>query len=162
MMKYVLFTLVWLYLRLQGFGGQVSKRYGSFQYLRLWDPHPIRPVHLYVPRFFLPLLKLQQTLHPDATLLLLSTQSTFILTFFLSRNLRIARDRVWDQTLRSRGKGPEFWKPYVEERDTPPVVKGSGLGFAGLMSSFPGRWAVKCEYKVICSGIRDGMLSVYG
>ncbi|THH28668.1 hypothetical protein EUX98_g5513 [Antrodiella citrinella] len=66
-----------------------------------------------------------------------------ILTFFLSRNLRIARDRAWDQTLQSRGKGPAFWKPYVEEWDHPPSVKGHGWSIAGLMGSLAGRWAIK-------------------
>jgi hypothetical protein len=51
---------------------------------------------------------------PDATLLFLGDQITGILYFFLSRNLRIARDRAWDQTLTSRGKGPDFWGSYVE------------------------------------------------
>lgn len=45
-----------------------------------------------------------------------------MLTFFLSRNIRIARQRAWDQTVASRGKGPDFWQPYVEEWDVPPVV----------------------------------------
>ncbi|KIP05074.1 hypothetical protein PHLGIDRAFT_19813 [Phlebiopsis gigantea 11061_1 CR5-6] len=55
-----------------------------------------------------------------ATLLFVSTQATAIITFFLSKNLRIARDRAYDQTIVSRGKGPEFWTPYVEEWDNPP------------------------------------------
>lgn len=58
----------------------------------------------------------------DATLVLLSTQFTVVLTFFLSRNLRIARERAWNQTVASRGKGPDFWGPYVEELDVPPEV----------------------------------------
>ena len=57
-----------------------------------------------------------------ATLVILSTQLTFILKFSLSRNLRIAREHVWDQTITSRGKGPAFWRPYVEEWDLPPKV----------------------------------------
>ncbi|KAF8601198.1 hypothetical protein BDV93DRAFT_524923 [Ceratobasidium sp. AG-I] len=55
-----------------------------------------------------------------ATLLFLGDQITGILYFFLSRNLRIARDRAWEQTLQSRGKGPEFWGAYVEEWQKPP------------------------------------------
>ena len=47
---------------------------------------------------------------------------TYIMQFFLRRNIGIARDRAWDQTVASRGKGPEFWKPYVEEWENPPVV----------------------------------------
>ncbi len=55
-------------------------------------------------------------------MVLLSSQITLLLKFFLSRNLRIARERAWDQTVASRGKGPEFWQPYIEEWDVPPVV----------------------------------------
>ncbi|GLB43805.1 hypothetical protein LshimejAT787_1403170 [Lyophyllum shimeji] len=58
-----------------------------------------------------------------AALLLLGSQITYILRFFLSRNIRIARDRAWTQTVVSRGKGPDFWQPYVEEWDVPPVVR---------------------------------------
>jgi hypothetical protein len=47
---------------------------------------------------------------------------TFMLHFFLARNIRTARERVWDQTIASRGKGPNFWGPYVEEWDVPPPV----------------------------------------
>ncbi|KAI0066753.1 hypothetical protein BV25DRAFT_1820822 [Artomyces pyxidatus] len=68
-----------------------------------------------------------------ATVMLLSTQLTLILTFFLSRNLRLARERAWDQTVASRGKGPDFWQPYVEEWDTPPVVDDDK--WAGLASA---------------------------
>jgi hypothetical protein len=57
---------------------------------------------------------------PDAAVLFLGGQVTAILRFFLSRNIRIARDRVWAQTVASRGKGPKFWQPYVEEWDNPP------------------------------------------
>lgn len=56
----------------------------------------------------------------DATIMILGSQVTYILRFFLSRNIRIARDRAWDQTVASRGKGPDFWQPYVEEWETPP------------------------------------------
>ncbi|TCD66516.1 hypothetical protein EIP91_001292 [Steccherinum ochraceum] len=52
--------------------------------------------------------------------------------------------RAWDQTLLSRGKQPDFWKPYVEEWENPPQAKPSrALSVAGLMSSFAGRWVVK-------------------
>ena len=59
---------------------------------------------------------------PDVTILLVGSQFTSIISFFVSRNIRIARQRVWDQTVASRGKGPDFWQPYVEEWDCPPVV----------------------------------------
>jgi hypothetical protein len=51
-----------------------------------------------------------------------ASQITYILRFFLSRNIRIARDRAWNQTVASRGKGPDFWQPYVEEWENPPSV----------------------------------------
>ncbi|KAH7920371.1 hypothetical protein BV22DRAFT_1074078 [Leucogyrophana mollusca] len=54
--------------------------------------------------------------------LLLGSQITAIISFFLSRNIRVARQRAWDQTVASRGKGSEFWQPYVEEWEFPPVV----------------------------------------
>lgn len=55
--------------------------------------------------------------------MLLGTQLTFILRFFLSRNLRITRDRVWAQTVSSRGKSADFFQPYVEEWNVPPKVE---------------------------------------
>lgn len=75
-----------------------------------------------------------------ATFFFLASQLTFILTFFLSRNLRIARQRAWDLTIASRGKGPDFWSPYVEECDVPPVLddqKWAGLeGVKGWLLSY--------------------------
>jgi len=76
-----------------------------------------------------------------ATLIILSSQSTIVLKFFLSHNLRNARKCAWDLTVASRGKGPAFWQPYVEEWDQPPkvnvkqwaglaAVKGKVLRFA--------------------------------
>ncbi|RDB14562.1 hypothetical protein Hypma_016293 [Hypsizygus marmoreus] len=59
-----------------------------------------------------------------AAVLFLGSQITYILGFFLYRNIRIARERAWAQTMTSRGKGPDFWQPYVEEWETPPVVAG--------------------------------------
>lgn len=55
-----------------------------------------------------------------ATILLLGSQFTSILRFFLARNIKIASERVWNQTLVSRGKTKEFWGGYVEEFDNPP------------------------------------------
>jgi hypothetical protein len=72
-----------------------------------------------------------------AAIVLLSSQLTFVLKFFLSRNLRIARERAWDQTIASRGKGPAFWQPYVEEWDVPPVVDvGQWAGLEVAKSHF--------------------------
>lgn len=59
----------------------------------------------------------------DATIVMVADQVTYVLRFFLSKNLRIVRDRVWDQVVYSRGKGPDFWRPYVEEYAVPPVVR---------------------------------------
>ncbi|TFK19669.1 hypothetical protein FA15DRAFT_626455 [Coprinopsis marcescibilis] len=69
--------------------------------------------------------KIPFNLHTYAAILYMGHQLTFILKFFLSKNIRIARDRVWDQAVQSRGKGPDFWRPYVEEWDNPPVGKAA-------------------------------------
>ena len=58
----------------------------------------------------------------DATLFFLSSQISTIIYFFLSRNIRIARERAYEQTIQSRGKGADWWQPYVEEWDNPPPV----------------------------------------
>lgn len=52
----------------------------------------------------------------------ISSQYNMILKFFLSKNLRIARDRAWEQTVKSRAKEVDFWGPYVEEWQRPPTV----------------------------------------
>ncbi|KAJ7169123.1 hypothetical protein C8R43DRAFT_982387 [Mycena crocata] len=66
--------------------------------------------------------KIPFNVHTYAAVLLLGSQITYILRFFLSRNIRIARERAWDQTVASRGKSPHFWHPYVEEWTVPPRV----------------------------------------
>jgi hypothetical protein len=58
-----------------------------------------------------------------ATLIILSSQITFLFNFFLSRDLRIAREHAWGQTIASRGKGLSFWQPYIEEWGLPPTVE---------------------------------------
>ncbi|KAI0337136.1 hypothetical protein BDW22DRAFT_1364480 [Trametopsis cervina] len=77
-----------------------------------------------------------------ATLTLISAQASTILWFFLRKNIRIARSRAYEQTIVSRGKGPDFWGPYVEEWDSPPpsVKKTSFSRFAGTTAA---RMAVK-------------------
>jgi hypothetical protein len=55
--------------------------------------------------------------------MIVGSQVTHILRFFLRRNIGIARDRAWDQTVASRGKGPDFWQPYVEEWEHPPRIE---------------------------------------
>jgi hypothetical protein len=72
--------------------------------------------------------------HTYAALLLLGSQVTWILRFFLSKDLRLSRERAWDQTVASRGKGSEFWQPYVEEWENPPKVKKSQKMFRRFLS----------------------------
>ncbi|KAG6821267.1 hypothetical protein H0H93_002377 [Arthromyces matolae] len=72
-----------------------------------------------------------------ATVLLVGSQVTNILRFFLARNLNIARTRVYSQTVLSRGKGPEFWQPYVEEWDNPPIIP-----YEPAWETFVKRWLV--------------------
>ena len=59
----------------------------------------------------------------DAAALFVSSQVTWMLRFFLAKNLRIARERAWMQTVTSRGKGPDFWQSYVEEWENPPKIE---------------------------------------
>ncbi|KAF8639360.1 hypothetical protein AX17_001549 [Amanita inopinata Kibby_2008] len=63
------------------------------------------------------------SLHTFGAVLLLGSQITWITRFFLSKNIRIARERAWAQTIASRGKGLEFWQPYVEEWENPPRLE---------------------------------------
>ncbi|PPQ76580.1 hypothetical protein CVT26_012820 [Gymnopilus dilepis] len=67
--------------------------------------------------------KVPFSLYTYATIMTVGSQVTYILRFFLSKNIRIARDRAWDQTVASRGKGPDFWRSYVEEWDNPPKLE---------------------------------------
>ncbi|KAG8831495.1 hypothetical protein FRC17_003067 [Serendipita sp. 399] len=60
-----------------------------------------------------------------------------ILRFFLSKNLRIAKDRAWDLTVASRAKDSEFWGPYVEEWQIPPKANPNGTG---LLERTYGKW----------------------
>jgi len=80
-----------------------------------------------------------------ATVLFLSTQIQMILKFFVGKNLRIARDRAWDQTLASRGKAVDFWGPYVEEWERPPRVGTSTTRpkWERWITSGLGRMAIK-------------------
>lgn len=66
--------------------------------------------------------KLPFSLSSCVAALLVGAQVTTIIQFFLAKNIRIARQRAWDQTVASRGKGPDFWQPYVEEWEFPPMV----------------------------------------
>lgn len=81
----------------------------------------------------------------DATLFFLSSQVSAVIYFFLSRNIRIARERAYDQTITSRGKGADWWRPYVEEWDNPPRVEGKRWGLGLFMSGAVGRIVTKRE-----------------
>jgi len=72
--------------------------------------------------------KIPFSLPTCAAVISLGSQMTLILGFFLRRNIRIARERAWAQTVASRGKGPDFWQPYVEEWEYPPFVDESKKG----------------------------------
>ena len=85
------------------------------------------------------------TTHADATLFFLSSQVSAIIYFFLSRNIRVARERAYDQTIQSRGKGADWWCPYVEEWDNPPKVKNVKWGWSVFMSGPIGRIVAKGE-----------------
>lgn len=85
------------------------------------------------------------TTHADATLFFLSSQVSAIIYFFLSRNIRVARERAYDQTIQSRGKGADWWCPYVEEWDNPPKVKNVKWGWSVFMSGPVGRIVAKGE-----------------
>ncbi|KAH7106428.1 hypothetical protein BKA62DRAFT_687123 [Auriculariales sp. MPI-PUGE-AT-0066] len=75
-----------------------------------------------------------------ATWLFMSHQCTLLLRFFLAKNLRIARERAWDQTVQSRAKGPEFWQPYIEEWAQPPVIKPDENPWKHYLGSWASRW----------------------
>jgi hypothetical protein len=68
--------------------------------------------------------------------MIVGSQVTFIMRFFLRRNIGIARDRAWDQTVASRGKGPDFWQPYVEEWDHPPRIDVDSKKQHGFMKKW--------------------------
>ena len=78
----------------------------------------------------------------DAAIVIVGSQVTYIMQFFLRRNIGIARDRAWDQTVTSRGKGPEFWKPYVEEWENPPIVEFDSSKQGGPSKWLRGRFGI--------------------
>jgi hypothetical protein len=103
------------------------------------SPHVRPPLTIALVR---PLTPRHYTL--DATVLLVGSQITIILRFFLSRNIRIARERAWAQTVASRGKGPDFWQPYVEEWDNPPFVEEKPQGIVDkLVGGWVGRFFIR-------------------
>lgn len=61
----------------------------------------------------------------DTTILFILPQLSYLLNYFIKRNLRLARSRAYDLTVKSRGKPDSFWsKGYVEEWEQPPIIKG--------------------------------------
>ncbi|PFH47211.1 hypothetical protein AMATHDRAFT_68228 [Amanita thiersii Skay4041] len=84
-------------------------------------------------------LKIPFDLHTYAAILLIGLQVTWLLKFFLSKNIRIARERAWAQTVASRGKGPDFWQPYVEEWENPPYIAEKGQKELILRKLYSGR-----------------------
>ena len=66
-----------------------------------------------------------------------------ILKFFISRNLRIAKERAWEQTVKSRGKGPEFWGPYIEEWQMPPQINERGHRWYKWISNGFSRYIIR-------------------
>jgi hypothetical protein len=91
-------------------------------------------------------------LHTYAAMLMVGSQVTYMLRFFLSRNIRIARERVWAQTVASRDKGPDFWKPYVEEWECPPVVDVTPRGrVKNMLSGWVGMFVIKKLLLIPCT-----------
>ncbi|KAG9012818.1 hypothetical protein FRB90_006499, partial [Tulasnella sp. 427] len=78
-----------------------------------------------------------------ATFIFMSSQITTILKFFLSKNLVIAKNRAWDQVVASRGKGPDFWGPYVEEWERPPKVQIGGFQWEKWVGGWIGRYVIR-------------------
>jgi len=77
-----------------------------------------------------------------ATFVFLSSQVTLILRFFLSTNLGSARRIAWDRTVLSRGKGPDFWGPYVEEWQKPPVVDITQSRWKKYLGLYASKWLI--------------------
>lgn len=56
---------------------------------------------------------------------------------------------MYEQTIQSRGKGPEFWQPYVEEWDNPP--KPSKSSITAFASTFFARTLIKSTFLLRCT-----------
>ena len=76
-------------------------------------------------------------------MIFVATQASTILTYFLRRNLRVARTRAWEQTVASRAKGADFFQPYVEEWDVPPVVDEDQWAALAVARGHVARLAIK-------------------
>ncbi|KIM23768.1 hypothetical protein M408DRAFT_250060 [Serendipita vermifera MAFF 305830] len=81
--------------------------------------------------FMIPYVTSYFSLQTWATLIFITNQMSGIIRFFLSKNLRIAKDRAWDLTVISRGKSKDFWGPYAEEWEQPPQIRGEKNGDGG-------------------------------
>ncbi|KAA1122297.1 hypothetical protein PGTUg99_036375 [Puccinia graminis f. sp. tritici] len=57
------------------------------------------------------------------TISLVLSQLSSIIEFFLLRKLKKTRAKVYQFTIESRAKSEQFWIPYVEEWDHPPLEK---------------------------------------
>lgn len=92
-------------------------------------------------------------------------QLSFLLNYFIKRNLRVARSRAYDLTVKSRGKPDSFWsKGYVEEWEQPPIIKGLNEpkgtkgkrqeGYLSWILWWPSQMAIRhCELRVELSMI---------
>ncbi|KXN80923.1 hypothetical protein AN958_06580 [Leucoagaricus sp. SymC.cos] len=87
--------------------------------------------------------KVPFTLHTYAAVLLVGSQVTTMMRFFMRKNMAIARERAWNYTVESRGKGPDFWQPYVEEFDHPPRPDMEVSIIDKVLSTSFGRHVVK-------------------
>ena len=60
-----------------------------------------------------------------ATWLLLLQQATFVLEYFVKKELKNARSHAYEATVISRGKDASFWGPYIEEWSIPPIERAT-------------------------------------
>ncbi|KAK4700469.1 hypothetical protein P7C70_g5776, partial [Phenoliferia sp. Uapishka_3] len=60
---------------------------------------------------------------PYTTGVLVLGQVSYALEWILRRQISKGREEVYDETVRSRGKGSDFWQPYTEEWAIPPVER---------------------------------------
>jgi hypothetical protein len=97
-------------------------------------------------------------LNIDAAVLIVASQVTYILRFFLSRNIRIARDRAWAQTVASRGKGQDFWQPYVEEWQNPPSLASNSKTNQFVNKWLGGRFGLFIVKRSMFSDLEDDVI----
>jgi hypothetical protein len=93
-------------------------------------------------RLHVPYITQYVNLSTWAALVALSSQMGFIVECFLSKNIRIARDRAWDLTISSRGKSKDFWGPYIEEWQNPPTINGKDI-----LEKFFGKWWARLLFR---------------